>query len=625
MRRGNGWWLFAAAIPGLTMAACAGGTTDPPPPPPPPAVTLDMALGDVVILDAPAEVRAFRLASGGQARDYEITVQSASKSPGSTEMRLSVLADGVSANAVPLVSGRLAPGLTTSDLEFRLRASSFEKERILRQRVREELIRVGARPVRPTYDVSASIAAGSPPQLGQMLTFTLGVDSNLNVDCNSNTTITGEVKYVGSFTIVEDVRFGAQPVGDRFTDADFLDIGQQLDGVVYPTDVAYFGAPADIDNNQTVIALITAEVNEISEVGASSIVAGFFFSRDLATKASCPASNEGEIFYLVGPDPDSDFGARIDLDFANTLARTTVAHEFLHLLNTQQRVMGGGDLVSDREDAWLDEGLAHLAEEIAGLAAVGVETRANLDLDQITTTEPDNDAYNDFHRLNHDRLGRFLQGGCVPQDPVGPAATQALGKSGGLDPGGVESLKSRGFGYGFVRWLGDHFGPEGMGVLPGSREEILFQQLSSGGPTQLKGIANVERAIQVVSGSDLQWNDLVALYMASLVVDDNAPPNVDPRTQSLTWNLRDVYGQLKMSNLGDQCPFNRDYPLLPATVTLNAATNRTLNFRVNASTGRFVSLNSVDAPADVTLELTDASGGSLGPEASAQITIIRTR
>ena len=43
----------------------------------------------------------------------------------------------------------------------------------------------------------------------------------------------------------------------------------------------------------------------------------------------------------------------------------------------------------------------------------------------------------------------------------------------------------------------------------------------------------------------------------SVILNNNAPPNVDPRTQSLTWNLRDVYGQLKMSNLGDQCPFSR--------------------------------------------------------------------
>ncbi|MCG8469191.1 MAG: hypothetical protein MJB57_13460 [Gemmatimonadetes bacterium] len=574
-----------------------------------------MGVGEVVTLSDAAQVRSFRIAGGGESRDYRMIVHSASESPGATTaMQVVLTADGASGNAVPTQPLRARPPSRLSDRELRLRASSYEQERILKRRADEELRRVGARAYRPGLDVSASVVSGSPPQLGEVLTFKVGIALPLSGDCNSNITVTGEVKYAGQhFTIVED-----QQVAGHFTNADFQEIGQQLDDVVYPTNVAYFGAPADIDNNETVIALITAEVNKLTPAGSNAIIAGFFLAGDLADVSSCPASNQGEIFYLAGPDPNSTFGAEISLDFANTLARTTVAHEFLHLINTQQRVtIGGGSLVSDREDAWLDEALAHLAEELAGLVDAGFGTRANLGLAQITATDPQLDAFNDFHLLNFDRFGTFLYDG--------PEETLALGDASGFDPGGEASLPFRGFAYGFVRWLGDHFGPSGAGVLPGSREELLFRELSSGGPTFLKGIANVERAVQVVGSSNLQWEELLSYYLASLVVDDDAPSGVDPMTQFASWDMRDVFGALNGSNLGNSEPFNRLYPLLPSSVTLSSSTNQTISFTTNASTGRFISLTSPGTSPDLDVGITNQSGADLSAGARGRVTIIRTR
>ena len=621
-------------IGGVAFTACGEGTTDPPPVPPlppepvTPAISLDMTLGEVVTLTDPSQVRVFQLNGGGESRDYEVIVQSASSSFGGwTDMQVKIKAQGASANAVPVELPQLFPTLSGFERERVLRASSFSRERALRASTRRELLRVGARPLRVKRNASASIvSSGSPPQLGQMMDFTIGVDENLNGDCSNPTIISGEVMYVGqNFTIVEDVQFAAElSSSQRLSSADYQKIGDQLDTVVFPTDVAYFGAPADIDSNGTVIALITAEVNRMSEAGSGSIIAGFFWSGDLMGKASCPASNEGEIFYLAGPDPNSTFGAEIDLDFANTLARTTVAHEFFHLLNTQQRITkGGGNLSTDLEHSWLDEGLAHLAEEVAGLASVGLGTRSNFDLSAVLNSDEELDAFNDFHLLNFDRFGRFLQGGC-PEKSVGPANTQALGATGGSDPGGVESLKFRGFAYGFVRWLGDQFGPEGSGQVPGSREEDLFRELSSGGPSHLSGVANVLRGIQVVSGSNVEWRELVASYMASLVVDDAAPAGVDPRTQFKTWDLRGLFQQANDNPADLGCPFDRTYPLFPAVVTLTPSLNQTISFTVNSATGRFISMSSSGVAPDVVLEVMNPSGGALLSDARAQVTIIRT-
>ena len=642
------WWPLPAGIAGIALAACGGnGTTDPPPPPPPLVVmgcragaaeapasgsisTVDLARGELVTLDAAADVRAFRLAGAEEGRSYEVIIQSASIIPGlSTQGCLEARAERASGNVVPARPAPLRPASGFTSRELRRRASWFERERLLREREMEELARVGAQPIRQDsrgFDPGAALADALRPGLGDTLSFTIGVNSQLRVDCRNTTVIRGEVRYAGQhFTVVEDLEFQTQPASDRFTEEEFETIGRELDEIVYPTDVAYFGEPADIDGNGTVIALITAEVNRLTPAGDESIVAGFFLAQDLTSSSTCPASNEGEIFYLVGPDPDEDYGADISLRFANALARTTVAHEFVHLLNTQQRITLGSGTLSDREVAWLDEGMAHLAEELSGLKSAGLGTRENLDLDAVTATEDQLLVFNNFHLLNHIRLGRFLRGGCPTPDPNGPASVLTLGDSQGEDPGGVESLAFRGFAYGFMRWLGDHFGESGSGgALPGSREEGLFRELSSGGPAHFRSVANVERAIREVAGSNLSWDELLPLYLMSLIADDNAPAEADPRTQWRTWNLRALYGQLNGSNLGDECPFSAAFPLFPSRVSLHAATSSAIEFTMNSSTGRFVSMSGGAHP-PVLVQITDGEGGSLSSRSRPQVTILRTR
>lgn len=624
MRRGTGRALVAAWV-GLALGACGGGTTDPPPPPPPPpppggpppppAIALDMAAGDVVTLTDPAEVRSFQIVGASQPREYEVIVQSATEQfGGDFDMILELEGPGAAASrAASASSGPAAGGFT--DRELALRASSFELETLLRERTRAELSRRGARPLRLDQGggISAAVAPGSPPQLGEMLSFGFGVDPGLFADCDSGVTVDAEVTFVGqNFTIAEDVQLAGQ-----FTASDYQEIGQQLDDVIHPTVTSYFGTTVDIDDNQTVIALITAEVNKLSTAGSGSVIAGFFFTGDLSDQQDCAASNEGEIFYLIGPDPNGQFGPNVSLDFANILARTTVAHEFLHLINTQQRVTIGGGGFGDREDAWLDEGLAHLAEEISGLAAAGLGTRTNHDLDDVASTQVELDAFNDFHLLNFDRFGGFLYDG--------PHTTQALGDVSGDDPGGSASLNFRGFGYGFARWLGDRFGPAGSGTLPGSREEVLFRELSTGGPNHLRGTANVERAISVVAGSSLTWDELLASYLASLAVDDAGVAGIDPMTQFETWDMRGMYEQLNGSNLGDERPFDRVYPLSPTLVTLGTGTDQSLSFSVHRGAGRFVRLVGSGPTPDAILRVTDAAGAALGSSVAAQVTIIRTR
>jgi len=366
---------------------------------------------------------------------------------------------------------------------------------------------------------------------------------------------------------------------------------------------------------------MTAEVNRTTPRNAGYQVGGFFWGGDLLDATQCPASNEGEIFYLIGPDPGGVYSDPVSVDEAIETGRQVVAHEFSHLLRDEERGTIGGD-----EDVWLDEGLAHLAEELVGLRVVGLPVRANLDLDALRGggTELARDAFNDFQLANLQRAARFM---------LDPEGTQALGTPTGGDPPGTATLKMRGFAYLFARWLGDRYGPAGSGALPGSGEEALFRELSTGGPSFLSGPDNVERAVQVVSGASHAWNEILSDFLAMLAVDDAGVSGLDPAYSSLTWDYPGLFLQLSQTNFvdsnGNPVPppseLQNPYPLIPDFISLNASTNVTRSFQAYPSTGAFFTLSASAAAPDLTVEVTDGGGGALDASVEAQVLVIRTR
>src|SRR5205085_1524049 len=107
--------------------------------------------------------------------------------------------------------------------------------------------------------------------------------------------------------------------------------------------------------------------NDLTPATSSSYIGGFFDARDLfpvastADYAACPASNVGEMFYVMVPDP-SRGGAFTKTNVASEVYGT-LAHEYQHLINASRR-MYVNTAATDFEETWLDEGLAHEAEEL---------------------------------------------------------------------------------------------------------------------------------------------------------------------------------------------------------------------------------------------------------------------
>src|SRR5438105_2906348 len=184
--------------------------------------------------------------------------------------------------------------------------------------------------------------------------------------------------------------------------------------MVYPVVTLNFGAPFDIDKNQHVILFFTRAVNELTPPGSGFYVGGFFFSRDLFPTtlsggiAGCASSNFAEMFYLLVPDPSGVINQNVrTFDFAKSVTVGTLAHEFQHLINASRHLyVNVGS--SAFEDTFLDEGLAHIAEELAFFKASGLSPQQNISYQLIPTSPSIQAAFDNFAAANFRRFREYL-------------------------------------------------------------------------------------------------------------------------------------------------------------------------------------------------------------------------
>ena len=595
-------------------------------------MVLDLAVGQVAVINDPEKLRSIRLEGAGDSREYRIAIQSASSRGGATmPAKLMGIATSASGSMTGSVRTALGGAAASSARAPRLQGSGFQltdEQRSwletvrLQERVWDELRRIGARAARdPALASRAASGEGAGPSLraatsavsavGDTVEFFLPIAKDLTLDCNDTTSIVeAEVRSVGErFLIARDI----QGV-DAFSDADYAEIQTLLDDFIHPVDTGYFGETADIDGNERVIVLITEGVNKLTDPEEQLVFLGFFLGSDLAARGDCPASNVAEILYIRAPDPNGDSGRETSVERALDFLQSTAAHEFQHLINAEQRFLLGNAGFASPAEIWMNEGLSHLAEEVVGLKVAGLPLRANMGIDEALA---DVDAFNTY------LLDNFINLGVTSSEPDGcdgwmvdPESSITIFVS---DPPGCGTITMRGWSYLFLRWLGDHEGPAGNGVIPGSNEQLLFRELVTGGPTHLFGRANVDRAVAMF-GSGASWEELMAEFLVMPIVDDDAQ-GVPERTQLLTWDLRDLFGGLH-DNSGTGPIFPEEYPL---EVESNLFVNTESDFSIRASSARYLLLASAGSTPDYELRITDQAGGALPANSLPQVTIVRVR
>ena len=375
--------------------------------------------------------------------------------------------------------------------------------------------------LRTSTGARASISV-AVPAVGDLVSYNVNALEN----CAHPDFRTGRVAAVTNRAIV--VADTANPTGG-FTDEQYRSIGVTFDTLVDPVDVAAFGEPGDIDSNGRSILFFTRAINALTPRGSSSLILGLFYGRDLTPKsAACPGSNAAEMFYLLVPDPEGTVSDARTASTVVTYTNGTVAHEYQHLINASRR-SGGNPLVENTEEAWLNEGLSHIAEELVFFRSSGLSMRTNLTADAVNATTRTQAAFSTYEANNFARFRRYVQS-TESQAPISSDGFEA-------------DLQTRGAIWSFLRYAADR--------QPGGDGTLWYRLVNS----TTTGMANLTAAL----GTDPA--KLLRDWAVSLYVDDNAP-NVDPRFQQPSWNMRNALALVSLTGTA--------YPLSTGAVLDNA-------------------------------------------------------
>jgi len=228
------------------------------------------------------------------------------------------------------------------------------------------------------------------------------------------------------------------------------DIITSFDDRIYPVAAERFGTADDVDGDGRFTVLISSWLGHLG-AGRFS-VDGFVRVADLNAAFRSPFGNHCDMMYL---------GASLR---PGAHLRTIMAHEYMHAVVYSQKSQArrGCRTGPIDEEGWLDEAMAHLAEDVHGFSTTNIDYRIN--------------AF-----LNQPELYQLVVDDYYAAD---------LFRSHG----------NRGSTYLFLRWCADRYGPDLLPSLAGSN---------------LRGIANLE-ATSGTTFADLFRRWSVALYCNGL-------------------------------------------------------------------------------------------------------------
>jgi hypothetical protein len=236
------------------------------------------------------------------------------------------------------------------------------------------------------------------------------------------------------------------------------DIIGTFDARIYPVTTGRFGSARDVDGDGRFTVLLSSWLGHLG--GGRYAIDGFVRVADLDATVQSPLGNRCDILYL-----------NTSLKCGSYL-RTVLAHEYMHAVVFSQKTMQGRQNAQSgvEEEGWLDEGIAHLAEDLHGFSTSNIDYRVSAFL-----TSPER-----YQLLVDDYYAADL----------------------------FRSHGNRGSTYLFLRWCVDRHGP---GLLP-----ALVH-------SSLRGTANLEAATgSTFAGLYRRWS--LAVYRRGLE-PDAADPN----------------------------------------------------------------------------------------------------
>ena len=461
---------------------------------------------------------------------------------------------GALANVLPSFN---AEPIRSNALDLSLR----EKEHALRTRF------AAAR------QLSASRTAKQPTLLRNTVptTLTVGDLVSFNVDTGNcarpRDNRQGRVVAIRNrAVVVADVN---NPTGG-FTDAEYASYAAAFDTLIAAVDEANFKSPAGYNGDNRVFMFFTRAVNELTPRGAPYIYGGFFYGRDLFPVSTCASSNEAQMFYLLVPDPNAVVADARTKEYVNRTTNGTIAHEYQHLINASRRIFINTS-AQDYEETWLNEGLSHIAEELMYYRTSGKAPRQNLGYNEVVSSQPSIDAFNQYEIFNFGRYADYLDG-TASSSPWAPD----------------DELGTRGATWSLLRYLVDR---------RNSTDATFWQKLVD---TPKLGFDN----LKTVFGTDImnQARD----WAVSVYADDYPGAATDALYQQPSWNFRALFAHLPPSPI----PF--------ATSVLTAGGSASVSVK-----GGGVAYVRFSVPANETAQISWGGGASL--PSTLQVAAIRVR
>ncbi len=295
--------------------------------------------------------------------------------------------------------------------------------------------------------------------------------------------------------------------------------------------------------------LLSPTVNKLTPAGASGMIVGFFFVVDLfpPNAANCPEcrfSNGAELVYGLVPDPSGQFSDARTRERVLELLPGVMVHETQHMINFRYEVFE--NVPAQPERLWLSEGMAHMAEELAG---------------DFIFDSGDPALADDLYDSNFGRALRYLE------EPETASLTADEGQG---------SLGERGGWWLFLRWIGDQYG------------DFIFRDMSQAGPD---GVANV----QLQTGESMFR--LFADFAVAIWADDQTIPGLPQRYQIPKWQLRSI---LRVDPQGGGQPV---YALQPRQETFASFRSTQISQFLAGSSPFYVDLDADGDMADLQLNL----------------------
>ena len=394
-------------------------------------------------------------------------------------------------------------------------------------------------------------------------------------------TASAQLKYIGSNILLYVDQTGSSGSG-AYTQDELDALGRLFDDELYELGVTSFGTESDIDRNDKVIVLFTPIVNGLTPAPCSQgFVTGFFFGYDLTSGRD---SNKGEIFYALVPDPNAQFSCAHSKTQVGRIVPGTFIHEFQHMISYNQHALVRG---GSPETLWLNEGLSHIAEE---LAAKHYEAK-------YPAVPP---------RIFSDTAQDFIIGNLFNSYDwlTNTAGTSVLAS----DDESYGTLEERGAAWLFLRWLGDQHGDGIYGRLVQTRRT---------------SVENIEDR----TGESFQrlFGDFsIALWTDSIPGVPREAVALRYRFQSR--NLRQLYNALYNATQGTSTPLPRPFPLEPASLPAGGSVTKTM---LPGTMAHYI-LQTPKPSTDVALQFSKptsqcGTGAAclFGPDFKAQVSVFR--